>query len=69
MKLGLFLMPMYPPAKGRTCSFEEDLALVVLADQLGPGRLTSFSGMGADPRPCSLYSLPKGPKKHFDSSC
>lgn len=35
MNLGLFMMPMHPPEKDRTRCFEEDLALVVLADQLG----------------------------------
>lgn len=35
MKLGLFMMPMHPPEKDRTQCFEEDLDLVVLADQLG----------------------------------
>lgn len=35
MNLGLFMMPMHPPEKDRTTCFEEDLELVVLADQLG----------------------------------
>ena len=35
MNLGLFMMPMHPPEKDRTVCFEEDLELVVLADQLG----------------------------------
>jgi alkanesulfonate monooxygenase SsuD/methylene tetrahydromethanopterin reductase-like flavin-dependent oxidoreductase (luciferase family) len=35
MKLGLFMMPLHPPAKDRTTCFDEDLELVVLADQLG----------------------------------
>ncbi len=35
MKLGLFMMPLHPPEKDRTECFEEDIELVVLADQLG----------------------------------
>ncbi|MFN8489512.1 MAG: LLM class flavin-dependent oxidoreductase [Caldilineaceae bacterium] len=35
MHLGLFMMPMHPPAKDRTECFEEDLELVVRADELG----------------------------------
>jgi alkanesulfonate monooxygenase SsuD/methylene tetrahydromethanopterin reductase-like flavin-dependent oxidoreductase (luciferase family) len=35
MKLGLFMMPLHPPEKSRTRCFEEDIDLVVLADELG----------------------------------
>ena len=35
MKLGLFMMPVHPPEKDRTECFEEDLELIVRADQLG----------------------------------
>lgn len=35
MKLGLFMMPLHPPEKSRTLCFEEDIELVVRADQLG----------------------------------
>lgn len=35
MQLGLFMMPMHPPEKDRTICFEEDLALIVHADELG----------------------------------
>ncbi|MEM7127557.1 MAG: LLM class flavin-dependent oxidoreductase [Chloroflexota bacterium] len=35
MQLGLFMMPVHPPEKDRTACFEEDLELVMLADQLG----------------------------------
>src|SRR5437764_2287388 len=35
MQLGLFMMPMHPPEKDRTACFEEDLALIVRADELG----------------------------------
>jgi alkanesulfonate monooxygenase SsuD/methylene tetrahydromethanopterin reductase-like flavin-dependent oxidoreductase (luciferase family) len=35
MKLGLFMMPLHPPEKSRTQCFEEDIELVVLADELG----------------------------------
>lgn len=35
MQLGLFMMPMHPPEKDRTLCFEEDLALIVHADELG----------------------------------
>lgn len=35
MDVGLFMMPVHPPEKDRTECFEEDLELVVLADQLG----------------------------------
>ena len=35
MQLGLFMMPLHPPAKDRTFGFEEDIEAVVLADELG----------------------------------
>lgn len=35
MKLGLFMMPLHPPEKSRTQCFEEDIELVVRADELG----------------------------------
>ena len=35
MKLGLFMMPLHPPEKDRTQCFEEDIELVVRADELG----------------------------------
>jgi alkanesulfonate monooxygenase SsuD/methylene tetrahydromethanopterin reductase-like flavin-dependent oxidoreductase (luciferase family) len=35
MQLGLFMMPLHPPEKDRTCCFEEDIELVMLADELG----------------------------------
>ena len=35
MKLGLFMMPVHPPEKDRTQCFEEDVELVVRADELG----------------------------------
>ena len=35
MKLGLFMMPLHPPEKDRTECFEEDIELVVRADELG----------------------------------
>ncbi|MFP6590853.1 MAG: LLM class flavin-dependent oxidoreductase, partial [Candidatus Latescibacterota bacterium] len=35
MQLGLFMMPLHPPAKDRTSGFEEDIEAVVLADELG----------------------------------
>jgi alkanesulfonate monooxygenase SsuD/methylene tetrahydromethanopterin reductase-like flavin-dependent oxidoreductase (luciferase family) len=35
MKLGLFMMPVHPPEKDRTECFEEDLELIVKADELG----------------------------------
>ena len=35
MKLGLFMMPVHPPEKDRTECFEEDLELIVRADELG----------------------------------
>lgn len=35
MKLGLFMMPVHPPAKDRTECFEEDIELIVRADELG----------------------------------
>ena len=53
MKLGLFMMPLHPPEKDRTECFEEDIELVVLADQLGVqrglGRAAQYAGLGADP--------------------
>ena len=35
MNVGLFMMPVHPPEKDRTECFEEDLELVVHADELG----------------------------------
>ncbi len=34
MKLGLFMMPLHPPSKPRTQCFDEDLDLIVRADEL-----------------------------------
>ncbi len=39
MNLGVFMMPLHPPEKDRTLCFEEDVALAVLADQLGYSEL------------------------------
>ena len=35
MKLGIFMMPLHPPEKDRTECFEEDIELIVRADELG----------------------------------
>lgn len=35
MQLGLFMMPIHPPEKERTDCFEEDIELIVRADELG----------------------------------
>ena len=35
MDLGIFMMPVHPPEKDRTQCFEEDIELIVLADELG----------------------------------
>ena len=35
MKIGLFMMPLHPPNKDRTQTFEEDAECVIWADQLG----------------------------------
>ncbi len=35
MKLGLFMMPLQPPEKSRTQCFDENVELIVRADQLG----------------------------------
>ncbi len=35
MHLGMFMMPLHPPAKSRTTCFEEDIATIVQADELG----------------------------------
>ena len=35
MKLGMFMMPLHPPAKDRTQCFDEDIEQVVLAESLG----------------------------------
>ncbi len=35
MKLGIFMMPLHSPRKNRTQCFEEDIELVVRADELG----------------------------------
>lgn len=34
-KLGLFMMPVHPPEKSRTQCFDEDVELIVRADELG----------------------------------
>ncbi|MBC7810779.1 MAG: LLM class flavin-dependent oxidoreductase [Burkholderiales bacterium] len=34
-KLGLFMMPVHPPEKSRTVCFDEDVELIVRADELG----------------------------------
>ena len=35
MKIGMFMMPLHPPEKNRTQTFEEDRECIVLADELG----------------------------------
>jgi len=35
MKLGLFMMPVHPPEKPRTQCFDEDIELIVRAEELG----------------------------------
>ncbi|MEM7539639.1 MAG: LLM class flavin-dependent oxidoreductase [Chloroflexota bacterium] len=35
MNFGLFMMPIHPPEKNRTQSFQEDIELIVHADELG----------------------------------
>jgi alkanesulfonate monooxygenase SsuD/methylene tetrahydromethanopterin reductase-like flavin-dependent oxidoreductase (luciferase family) len=35
MKLGLFMMPVHPPEKSRTQCYDEDIELIVRADELG----------------------------------
>jgi len=35
MKLGLFMMPVHPPEKPRTQCFEEDIELIIQAEELG----------------------------------
>ncbi len=35
MKLGMFMMPVHPPDKDRTKTFEEDTAAILLAEELG----------------------------------
>jgi alkanesulfonate monooxygenase SsuD/methylene tetrahydromethanopterin reductase-like flavin-dependent oxidoreductase (luciferase family) len=35
MKLGLFMMPQHPPSRSLYESWERDLELLTLADQLG----------------------------------
>ena len=35
IKLGSFMMPLHPPEKDRTECFEEDIAFVEFADELG----------------------------------
>jgi alkanesulfonate monooxygenase SsuD/methylene tetrahydromethanopterin reductase-like flavin-dependent oxidoreductase (luciferase family) len=35
MKLGLFMMPVHPPEKSRTQCYDEDVDLIVRADELG----------------------------------
>ncbi len=37
MKLGVFMMPLHPPEKSRTDCFDEDIELIVHADELGYG--------------------------------
>lgn len=35
MKVGVFMMPLHPPEKDRTQTFEEDTECIILADELG----------------------------------
>jgi alkanesulfonate monooxygenase SsuD/methylene tetrahydromethanopterin reductase-like flavin-dependent oxidoreductase (luciferase family) len=35
MKLGLFMMPVHPPEKSRTLCYDEDVELIVHADEVG----------------------------------
>ena len=35
MKVGTFMMPLHPPEKDRTQTFEEDVECVIWADELG----------------------------------
>ncbi len=35
MKVGKFMMPLHPPEKDRTQTFEEDIECILLADELG----------------------------------
>jgi Luciferase-like monooxygenase len=35
MKLGMFMMPLHPPEKSRTQSFDEDIEVVVAAEVMG----------------------------------
>ena len=35
MKIGTFMMPLHPPEKDRTQTFEEDVECVIWADELG----------------------------------
>ena len=35
MKLGMFMMPVHPPDKDKTQTFEEDTAAILLAEELG----------------------------------
>ncbi|MBV7337631.1 LLM class flavin-dependent oxidoreductase [Chloroflexi bacterium TSY] len=35
MNLGMFMMPLHPPEKDRTQTFEEDAECIILADELG----------------------------------
>ncbi len=35
MKLGIFMMPVHPPVKSRTVCYDEDIELLVRADDLG----------------------------------
>jgi len=35
MKLGTFMMPLHPPEKDRTLGIEEDIEVVVKADEVG----------------------------------
>ena len=35
MKVGKFMMPLHPPEKDRTQTFEEDAECIILADELG----------------------------------
>ena len=35
MQLGLFMMPLHPPEKSRTQGFDEDIEVVVRAEEMG----------------------------------
>jgi alkanesulfonate monooxygenase SsuD/methylene tetrahydromethanopterin reductase-like flavin-dependent oxidoreductase (luciferase family) len=55
MKLGVFMMPLHPPEKSRTQCFEEDVELVVYADQLALSEVWvgQHHTMGWEPIPAS----------------
>lgn len=71
MQLGLFTMPLHPPAKDRTQCFAEDLEFIVRADELGytEAWIGQHLSIEWEPIPANdlfiAYALPHTKQIHF----